>query len=98
MSRATRSMNDLPKRVPGARLRSASPAPEGGWFGTDVAWPTDDPDATALLNVAEYELIDESEADALFHRLLDGLHGLDATRPTDNASNQSPSTSDNARK
>jgi hypothetical protein len=78
--------SNLPKRVPGARLPSAAPAPEGGWFGTDVAWPTDDPDATAIRHICGHGLIDGAEAEALFHRVLDGLHRLNGDRPTDDAS------------
>jgi hypothetical protein len=79
-------MSNLPKRVPGALLPSAGPAPDGGWFGTDVAWPTDDPDATAIRYMCGHGLIDGTEAEALFHRVLDGLHRLDGARPADNAS------------
>lgn len=70
-------MADLPKRVPGAHLPSASPAPEHGWFDAPIAWPTADPDATAIGRACGNGLIDGAGAEALLHRVLDGLHRLD---------------------
>lgn len=40
--------SSLPTRVPGAHLTQRDPASEGGWFGTDVRWPTQDPDVNYL--------------------------------------------------
>lgn len=70
-------MSNLPKRVPGAHLPSANTAPAGGWFGTEFAWPTDDPDANVIHRDCRSGLIDGPEAVALFNRVLDGLHRLD---------------------
>jgi hypothetical protein len=70
-------MTRLPKRVPGAHLPQPGPTPEGGWFGTSVQWPTEDPDAGAAARyLRDCGLPEGPEADALLHHVLDGLRHL----------------------
>lgn len=68
-------MTSLPKRTPGAQLSQPGPAPESGWFGTPVPWPTSDPDVTAAVRyLRDSGLSEGPETDALLRRVLDGLH------------------------
>lgn len=77
-------VTSLPKRIPGAHLCQPHAAPEGGWFGEPVEWPTKDPDGTAANTVdtavACYlgitELPAGAEAETLFRRVIDGLHRI----------------------
>jgi hypothetical protein len=73
--------SSLPTRVPGALLQQAGAAPEGGWFGTDVRWPTDDPDVNAAVHYLRRSgLPDGPEADALLQRVLDGVKRIGRPR------------------
>jgi len=79
-------MMELPKRIPGACLLGAMQAPEGGWFGPPVQWPTDDPDASVAARfLRDYGLPDSPETVTLLHRVLDGLRQLDTGVYTETA-------------
>jgi hypothetical protein len=73
--------SSLLTRVPGAELSKPVEPPEDGWFGTPVAWPTEDDDLearNAMRVVARYLEgcglpDDRHEAEELLERVLDGV-------------------------
>lgn len=80
-SSATGPRSSLPTRVPGAHLPKPGAAPEGGWFGTDVQWPIEDPDVNAAVHYLRHSgLQDGPETEDLLERVLDGVKRIGKAR------------------
>jgi hypothetical protein len=69
-------MNALPKRIPRAHLPQPGPAPEGGWFGTGVQWPTEDLDIPFPRYLHGSALPGGPAGRARLQQVLDGLRQL----------------------